>query len=195
MTAQISDSVLYRDRRFSLSGVKGSGLFEPQAHGLMPMGFSTACWRGFVCTYAVADGALTLEELQLGMGAEEVEDVKAGRGPELFGQRPKYVAKAFVGPVVYSGLRGPVPFSGGLLLAEGFIRELYVHMGFHPAWKYREVHELIFEKGRLVEEMDCSQMMAQVRERLARQPLGPDSSASKAELEEWIAKTFRLDYG
>lgn len=42
-----------------------------------------------------------------------------------------------------------VPLSGGLLLGEGFIQELYVHMGFHPAWKYLHVIELIFEGGQL----------------------------------------------
>lgn len=29
-------------------------------------------------------------------------------------------------------------------------------MGFHPAWKYREVHQLEFNQGRLVSEKDIS---------------------------------------
>jgi hypothetical protein len=194
VTAQISDRILYRDRDFALAGVQGTGLFVPQEHGLTPQGTSTACWRGFVCTYRVANGVLTLEALHMGMPTEEVQAVQEGRGPPLFGQLPRYVEESYDGPVVYSGLRGPVPFSGGLLLAHGFIRELYVHMGFHPAWKYQEVHELIFESGRLVEERDCSEAMARVRERLAEQPLSPDASASKEEFSKWIEKTFRLDY-
>ena len=45
-------------------------------------------------------------------------------------------------------------------LADGFIQNLYVHMGFHPAWKYREVHELLFEDGRLLHAQDRSAAMA-----------------------------------
>ncbi len=29
-----------------------------------------------------------------------------------------------------------VPFTGALLLGERFITSTYVHMGFHPAWKF-----------------------------------------------------------
>ena len=70
--------------------------------------------------------------------------------PVLFGARPEPVeGRIRLFDVVYKGLRHPVPFTGGLLLTRDFIEELYVHMGFHPAWKYREVHELIFRAGEL----------------------------------------------
>jgi hypothetical protein len=165
MTAQFSDNVRYLDRDLALSGVKGSELFEPKRHGLEPQMQSTACWRGFVCTYAVSDGGLFLEELRIGLSPPEEQEVQAGRGKPLFGQTPRYV-DAWDEHIVYERLHAPVAFSGGLLVAADFIRELYVHMGFHPAWKYREVHELLFEKGRLVEARDCSQAMHGVRERL-----------------------------
>ncbi len=152
---------------------------------------STACWRGFICTYGVSDGALFLEELRVGLSAEDKEATKAGGGRPLFGKVPGYT----FGTAVYESLHSPVPFSGGLLIADGFIRELYVHMGFHPAWKFTEVHELLFEEGRLAEARDCSEAMARVRERLTQQPLSPGSGASTAEIEQWIGKTFRLDYG
>ncbi|WP_164008593.1 hypothetical protein [Pyxidicoccus trucidator] len=192
MTAQLSDNVRYLDRDFALSGVKGSGLFEPTRHGLEPQMQSTACRRGFVCIYAVSDGGLFLEELRLGLSPPEEQEVQAGRGKPLFGQAPRYV-DTWDEHVVYERLHAPVAFSGGLLVASDFVRELYVHMGFHPAWKYREVHELLFEKGRLVEARDCSQTMHRVRERLREQPLGPGGSASRSEIEQWVSKTFRLD--
>jgi hypothetical protein len=138
---------------------------------------------------------LTLDELSLGLGNEETATTREGQGPLLSGHRPTYEPKSFTGHIKYSSLAAPMPFSGGLLLADGFIRELYVHTGFHPAWKFREVHELLFEEGRLVREIDCSQALAQVRELLSRQPLGPDASSTKEEISAWIAKTFSLDYG
>ena len=53
MTAQISDSVRFEGRTYSLVGVNGSGLFDPEALGLRAVASSTACWRGFYCTYTV----------------------------------------------------------------------------------------------------------------------------------------------
>jgi hypothetical protein len=93
-----------------------------------------------------------------------------------------------------SGLREPVRFSGGLLLGDDFLRDLYVHMGFHPAWKFREVHELVFEKGRVVRESDRSAEMAEFREALAGRPLGPSNPADLEEVERWIRRCFSLDY-
>ena len=42
----------------------------------------------------------------------------------------------------YADVNYPIAYTGGLLLARGFIQKLYEHMGFHPAWKYEQVIEL-----------------------------------------------------
>ena len=39
-------------------------------------------------------------------------------------------------------------------------------MGFHPAWKYEEVHELVFESGILESESDLSSRMAEIRDKV-----------------------------
>ena len=64
----------------------------------------------------------------------------------------------------YKGLKYHLEYTGGLLLADGFIAALYVHMGFHPAWKYRHVLELIFANGVLKQEFDRSERMAELRQ-------------------------------
>lgn len=86
-----------------------------------------------------------------------------------------------------------MPFTGGLLLAQDFIRELYVHMGFHPPWKYRVVHELSFTDGRLTAERDRSAAMEEIRQRLVARPLGPDGT-DQAELHRWIEQCFDRSY-
>ncbi|MFP2925949.1 hypothetical protein ACLESO_12170 [Pyxidicoccus sp. 3LG] len=194
MTAQVSDSLRYRDRTFSLVGVKGSELFDPSAHGLKPGGsIDSACWRGFVCTYGVSDGGLFLEKLGIELPQEQKQAVKDGKGHPLFGKLPTY-ARRLTRRVLYENLHEPMPFSGGMLLATDFIEQLYVHMGFHPAWKFKEVHELLFEEGRLVEEIDGSEAMARARERIAASGLEPLKPAGMREVDTWIEKTFRLDY-
>lgn len=193
MTAQLSDTLEYRKHAFQLAGVKGTELFEPAAHGLSPRPMSTACYRGFLCAYRVADKRLLLEELRIGLEPAEEEAVRAGRGRLLFGKRPRYSSETHE-RVVYERLRGPVPFSGGLLVTRGFARGQQVHLSLHPAWNAKEVHELLFEEGRLVEAIDCSEAMDRVRERLRAKPLPTGSKTLEAEAAQWMKPCFRLDY-
>jgi len=87
-----------------------------------------------------------------------------------------------------------VPFSGGLLLGHDFIQELYVHMGFHPAWKFRQVHEVLFENGQVVKAADRSAEMAEFRAMVANRPLEPTNVENRVEIERWVERCFSLDY-
>ncbi|BDZ71293.1 hypothetical protein GCM10025861_18100 [Methanobacterium petrolearium] len=42
------------------------------------------------------------------------------------------------------------------------------HRGFHPAWKFEEVNELIFHDGKLTEKKDVSDKLAEVRKVFAK---------------------------
>ena len=68
-------------------------------------------------------------------------------------------------------------------------------MGFHPAWKFEHVEELLFEDGHLVHHEDVSEALAEVREVLRRQPLKPDArEADLAEILAWTKRCFEMDY-
>jgi hypothetical protein len=182
MTAQISDTVHYRSRPRSIAGINGSGLFDPAQQGIREIAaISTACWRGYHCVYVVADDALFLTEVYLGLTGKDRESALLGEGPRVFGAVPRrylqhgHRQNLHTGEVSTSweasdfkvdGIREPMAFTGGLLLGDRFIREMYVHMGFHPSYKFRVVHELIFDAGRLVAEHDRSARMAEFREML-----------------------------
>jgi hypothetical protein len=78
----------------------------------------------------------------------------------------------------------------------------YSNMGFHPAWKYEIVHELIFEDGRLTQETDWSEKMAHIRQQFEQEinyegedPTIPDADASKDEIHKWISDCFSRAYG
>ena len=145
--------------------MKGAGLFDPHALGVHPRSLSTACWRGFHCLYEVTDAAIGLRELAIGLDAGDAAKAERGELPGLAGAVPEKDQRS---GHVYKSLAVKVPFTGGILLADGFIQNLYVHMGFHPAWKYREVHELLFEDGRLLHAQDRSAAMASLRSSRAR---------------------------
>lgn len=189
MTAQVSDTVRYFGLDFSLAGISGDGLFEPAEHGLSPVAISTACWRGYYCTYLVQEDRLLLDTLHVGLQGQDAALAARGDGPLLFGARPGYHEQDRC--FVYASLDAPVPFTGGLLLGRDFIHELYVHMGFHPAWKFRQVHELLFEQGRLLEAFDRSEAAAEVRRGLTPDDLRPGDPSKIA---EWIERTFSLRY-
>src|SRR4051794_25893114 len=192
MTAQFSDAVFYRNRPFSLAGVHGQGLFVPEAHGLEPQSSCSACWRGYIVAYEVVDDRLLLKDLSLFPSSEEMAAACRGEGRPLFGARPGVPEKSSI--VQYDGLHHPLAFTGGLLLADDFIEELYVHMGFHPAWKYREVHELIFDAGRLTRAADRSAEMARLREGMDAKGLRPSPADGDGRMEKWVRKSFTLDY-
>jgi hypothetical protein len=177
VTAQISDQVHYREKVYDLVGIDGYGLFDPADEGLTVRMISTACWRGYICVYRVVDDRLLLTALALGMDSPP---------DELFGATPlsNRHGETWYGPIAV-----PVNFTGGLLLGAGFLRELYVHMGFHPAWKYRCVYELIFDHGRLVAAYDRSEAIAQ--RRAAQGALQPER---EEDVTAWVEETFDRSY-
>lgn len=190
VTAQISDTVLHvphgavqreggEEKQFMLARWAGDGLFDPKALGVEPVMISTACYRGYLCEYAVRDGRLVLHALSLGLDERDQKRLDAGelrvfgKSPERvyrtvqrwepFGREPGPPERVAMMEWRAEGLGAPVGFTGGLLLGADFVRELYVHMGSHPAWKYREVRELTFEKGALVADNDRSALMEELR--------------------------------
>ena len=88
----------------------------------------------------------------------------------------------------------PLNYSGGLIIAKGFIRSLSVHMGFHPAWKYEEVYELVFDAGELKTESDLSSRMAAIREKAGVDAAESGKNLSGKEIDLWMKDCFQRDY-
>ncbi|HEX7167479.1 MAG TPA: hypothetical protein VF230_10910 [Acidimicrobiales bacterium] len=190
MTAQVPDGFVLDGEELSLVGVNGSPLFHPFDHGMLPTAVHTACWRGFIATYGVRDGRLVVTKVvtRLMDGVNGEHTVESA--PALFGVRP--VVDEKLAALRYDDLDGPVPFTGGLLLGAGFIGGLYVHMGFHPAWKYERVLEVLAESGNVTAVHDRSDAMAVVRDEiLAGKRPEPDG---RAEASARLERMFSLDY-
>lgn len=168
MTAQTPDGFLLDGEEYTLAGINGAPPFDPLAFGLEPIGRATNCYRGFVCRYALDDKRLRLDQLRIRLNAERRPLGRQPLGPSLNGVLPQRPSRGMlVFDCEYNDIDLTLPFSGGLLLGQGFLSELYVHMGFHPAWKYRKVLELTFVEGWLCGREDRSETMAQFRASLA----------------------------
>lgn len=191
MTAQINDRVFHRKIGYSLAGVSGSSLYNPISSGVKPQAACSACWRGYYVTYQVSDSHLFLSEASFWLTKQDELYAIQGRSalfPGITATTDKF------GTATFTELQMAIPFTGGLLLADRFIRDLYVHMGFHPAWKYEDVHELIFEQGQLVAEHDRTGQMADLRSKLKDQPLISNTRADREQLTRWIEDCFSLNY-
>ncbi|MGW2048745.1 hypothetical protein ACWCPF_26720 [Streptomyces sp. NPDC001858] len=179
MTAQEPDEVLFGGRRFWVTAVDGAGLFDPAEHGLEPGPLHTGCYRGHICKYAVVDGRLALRGLHLGSEAKP---------PPLDGVRPRRRDGAWR----YEGTDVPTAFTGRLLIGRDSADDLpYLHMGFAPAWTFREVHELTLRAGALLAADDCSSELAAVRADIAATAVRP---APGEPIRDWVSRTFSLAY-
>jgi hypothetical protein len=157
MTAQISDGLRYREKEYALCAAKGGPLFAPERYGFHPVGAATNCYRGYVCGYAVADGALVLATLAVSLLPEE--RARAERGDlTLNGVR----ADASPPMLRFAEVGLPVAFTGFVRIGADRAPGQYF-MGLDPADHYLEAHELYFEGGRLTDERDISAQMAEQR--------------------------------
>lgn len=167
MTAQINDRFIYEGADFSVAGISEGELFDPAILDMKPAMASTACWRGYQAVYSVVDKHLVVADLHVNLLAKDGANYEREVGPPINGvvpEGPDEDADFDFFNNHYAAINYHLEYSGGLLLADGFLRDLYVHMGFHPAWKYERVVELVFANGILTEESDRSKKMAEVRE-------------------------------
>ncbi|BAB77352.1 MAG TPA: hypothetical protein DEF48_09805 [Nostoc sp. UBA8866] len=193
MTEQIYDTVLYQKKSFTLASTNGYRLFNPVKYGINFDIISTACWRGYYCTYEVTDTSLFLTKLNIGLS--EADHLK--RLLKLFGKPTTQYTKSWgweSSDCKIDAIRKLIPFTGGLLLGNDSICEMYYGMGFPPAYEFRTVYELIFDNGKLIEEHDRSPQMAQLREILPIGTLNSRVSPSRNEIKQWLKQCFNLEY-
>lgn len=216
MTAQINDTFFYQDELYAVAGISEGDMFDPAVFGLEPTGICSNCWRGWQAEYALAGRQLVVDVLNVNLcqpdrprgsyermpgppiggvlpvaddqadGQAEDDEAslrRASRHPNRFNNR-------------YENLGHPLAYTGGLLLGAGFIRDLYVHMGFHPAWKYEKVIELMFEGGMLQKACERSAEMAELRNLVLAQAEPGDARGrgSDAAIRKFIERAFDRRY-
>jgi len=198
MTAQFSDIVKYKGIDYRIGGVDGEGLFDPSRYGMKPVAWCSACWHGCNACYEVENQKLYLSRLKvcltdISMGLKKV---RKKRAPVIEGHKATDIShkEHDLFEYSYDNMRLLVPFTGGLLLGTDFIEHLHMHAGIQPAWKYRTVHELLFDKGHLTKASDVSQKIAVFRSKMKNPKMGPWGVASDEELRAWIRGCLSKDY-
>lgn len=163
MTAQIPDRVRYGRKLYDVVGIGGEGLFEPDKHGLNPVPPHSACWRGFVCTYALVYEMLWVDFLDINLQESNGGGSNGSRAPDLNDVSPIARQGDCDFDTYYERVRLRVPFNGTLLVGRDFADDEYFDWWFNPMLRYNEVHRLTFEDGRLVSAFDMSEQVAEER--------------------------------
>ncbi len=197
MTAQFSDTFHYHGNDFDVAGVNGNELFYPSGFGIIPKSNCTACWKGFIATYGILDEMLVLDELDINIDNLPKKFLWFKRAPKINGHKPVNTPDDGPGTFFeyhFENVALKINFTGGILIGRDFIQELYVHMGFHPAWKYLEVYELLFEKGKLVKENNVSGRMKEFRDKLKNAEEAGHEPEKIEHIYAWVEKCFDLSY-
>ena len=183
MTGQIPDKLIFKKSSYSIVGLKGEGLPSPLDFGLRPISPHTANWRGFIMTYKIAENRLFVHEMNV-----TIKDLKE-KPPLINDVNPETKREGSI-HLTYKSLKLKTQFTGKILIAKDFIDSMYVHMGFQSPLSFKTVVELKISGGILIKVTDFSEIMKKYRTRnITDGKHGPTEN-----LQEWIARTFSLDY-
>lgn len=187
MTAQVADSLLFAGREYSIVAVENDWIFNPREQGFQPVAPHTACWRGFHCHYSVIAGELVLDSLSISVGD--------ATPPTWRAIEPTTDDSDDDRMWLYRDVSLPVLYSGGVVVGRNFLEAFYVHMGFQPPYAYEDVKELMFSGGRLVEQVDRSSPMAEIRDTIvAASTLALPRARLSQQIERLITGAFSTSY-
>lgn len=186
MTAQIGDKLVFKGDNYSIVAISNPIQFYPQNYGIMPLAFTTACWKGYWCEYYISDKEIVLENLYINSQDNNYPEIK-GITPEKDGEKDFL----YMGHHLYKNLGMLIDYTGKIIVGKGFINKYYIHMGYQRAWAYEVLKELIFDKGVFVESIDHSEMA-----RKLRLELDEEMEENKKEcynIPLFVEKSFSLD--
>ena len=157
MTAQIGDIYKYGKKEYRIVAMSAGMPFNPKYYGLEPHPSSTACYRGYWCEYSVDDEKLVLKNMYMFNMDDNYPplngiEVAPQEYEECWGSKPgmkgiqKITVPAYMGHRAYKELNMLIPYTGKILLGDGFMHEYYIHMGFQRAWAYKKLIEFVFDE-------------------------------------------------
>ena len=176
MTAQSPDKYYYNGEEYFEYAHQGEELFDPRTYGFDPRSTCTACYRGFICEYEIADKQLFLKNLLITTGSDCYPDLNGVsvsiRGYEEVGlifkrKKPIYDTSIYdFNMKKYKNVNLPLMYTGKSIVGQNFLREYYVHSPIQIPFTYEKLLELSFEKGKLIEVVDFSEDARNIREQV-----------------------------
>jgi len=165
--------------------------------GIQPTEFSTACWRGYVATYAIYRGNLVLKKLYTNNGNEikncaPLINYKSPEISVLKGLCDEY--KDTWREFTYKNINLPISYNGSILITKDFIWDRYIHMGFQSPFSYKTVIQLTFKEGKLIKTKYLSDIAKTIREKEIKPPVNNDNNNYISNMLKWINDCFDVSY-
>jgi hypothetical protein len=165
--------------------------------GIKPTEFSTACWRGFVATYATNRGKLVLKKLYTNNGNEIKNEAPLinNKSPEI--SVPKGLVDEYKDTwkeFTYKNINLPIPYSGSIIITKDFIWDKYVHMGFQSPFSYEIVMQLTFKDGKLITSKNLSNIAKSIREKKLKPPEKNNDENYISNMLNWINDCFDISF-
>lgn len=140
MTAQVSETLTYDGNRYCLIDTNGGLMFDPRRYGLEPIPISTACYRGFVGEYAIRDGELMVDRLEISCGDPDpkIRWPATKPLPVFHGRSPKdHYEEYSVCDGLYEDLALAVRYTGRFLISRNRNGSHCARFaGYARAWDY-----------------------------------------------------------
>jgi hypothetical protein len=165
--------------------------------GIKPIEFSTACWRGFVATYAINRGKLVLKKLYTNNGNEIKNEAPLinNKSPEI--NVPKGLVDGYKDTwkeFTYKNINLLIPYTGSILVTKNFIWGRYVHMGFQSPFSYDIVIQLTFKDGIFIFSKDLSDVAKSIRENKIKPLENNNNKNYISNMLNWINDCFDVSF-
>lgn len=159
MTLQIRPTLIYNNKKYTISDSALMFGFEPQKYGFKPKALCTACWDGFLCQYCIHYNMLCLDSIDINESTDFM--------PILFGKSPSWTSTRIKGEgsqLRYTNLKKPFDYTGSLIIVSDYLENNpspYIHK---PGYNnYKTMLKLTFKSSILTNVIDLSLITARIR--------------------------------
>lgn len=161
MTAQIKDLFILNGTEYSIVGQTKEIPFDLGYFNINPKMATTACMRGFQRFFTVANNKLYILNLEV-----NVENPENSEMEEIHNVKPIITSREENGyfNAVYKDIYHHIPYTGSLIIGEGYIHKPGSYGRIPSFWYYEKVIHLTFNDGALESNSDISSIMKKIRD-------------------------------
>ena len=170
MSSQIDDEFIYNDNKYYLSAVEfPQNFIDIYSLGIKPTEFTTACYRGFVATFAINNEKLVLNKLYTNNGNKIKNEV-----PIINNKLPKISVpnglldeyKNSWREFTYEDIDLVINYTGSIIIVKDYINKYisgpYAFLSISP-FCYKEIIKLTFVEGNFTNIKDLSNYCDKIR--------------------------------
>jgi hypothetical protein len=180
----LNEEFLYKEECYIVLLSEKNSILYPEIQELLPGEIYNDRDKVFG-TYIVQDYMLLLKDLRVPYKAvyPDIHDIT----PE------KIHGETYSNFLCYYDLLEPLSYSGGIILANKFIKD-YGNEEEYPCYCYNEVVELIFENGKLITSIDHSKDMIRIRKNIEKGFRDIHNRRDARCIKRFIRSSFVQDY-